>query len=130
MGFKVIFLKAITAYIMVLGIIAQSVNAVGAPCPMLVNLDQSTIGSQYTRMDHSNMDHSNIESPCHSKKDDNCCGEGNCPMNNATSGLISFHPIILKASVSHSIKTAETLDLILSKKTSSLYRPPISAYTL
>jgi hypothetical protein len=127
MGFKVNFLKAITAYIMVLGIIAQSINAVGAPCPTLSKLNSSLISISHTGMYHSNLEYSNIESPCRSKTDDNCCGEGNCPMNNATSGLISFQPVIFKASVFRSVRATETLNFILSEKTSSLYRPPISA---
>jgi hypothetical protein len=127
MGFKVNFLKAITAYIMVLGIIAQSINAVGAPCPTLSKLNSSPISISHAGIDHSNLEYSNIKSPCHSKTDDNCCGEGNCPMNNATSGLISFQPVIFKASVFRSVRATETLNFILSEKTSSLYRPPISA---
>jgi hypothetical protein len=138
MGFKVKFLKAITALVMVLGIIVQSVNAIGAPCPVLGKLGSSPMNIDSAGMDHSNMDHSamnhsstvktnNDTSPCNSETNKNCCDEDNCPMNNGAAGLLSLQTVVFNASISYSVKTTEKFKYILPKKTSSLYRPPISA---
>jgi hypothetical protein len=143
MGFKVKFLKAITALVMVLGIIVQSVNAVGAPCPMLSKLGSPSTSIDSADMDHSNMDHSNMDHSGmnhsstvktnndgisnYSETNENCCEEDNCPMNNGASGLLSLQSVVVNTSISYSIKTIEKIKFILPKKTSSLYRPPISA---
>jgi hypothetical protein len=119
-GFKVKYLKTITAYLMVLGIFAQSINAVSAPCLML----DAAYSPSATNMD----------SPCHTDaapedaapKDD-CCGEGNCPMNNATCGLLSLQSVIFKAPITRSVTTTEVQSFLLPTITSSLYRPPIFA---
>jgi hypothetical protein len=138
MGFKVKFLKAITALVMVLGIIVQSVNAVGAPCPMLSKLGSPSTSIDSADMDHSNMDHSGMNHSStvktnndgisnYSETNENCCEEDNCPMNNGASGLLSLQSVVFNTSISYSIKTIEKIKFILPKKTSSLYRPPISA---
>ncbi|MFT7108965.1 MAG: hypothetical protein ACI843_000621 [Psychrobacter glaciei] len=138
MGFKVKFLKAITALVMVLGIIVQSVNAVGAPCPMLSKLGSPSTSIDSADMDHSNMDHSGMNHSStvktnndgisnYSETNENCCEEDNCPMNNGASGLLSLQSVVVNTSISYSIKTIEKIKFILPKKTSSLYRPPISA---
>ena len=143
MGFKVKFLKAITALVMVLGIIVQSVNAVGAPCPMLSKLGSPSTSLDSVDMDHSNMDHSGMNHSSmnhsstvktnndgisnYSETNENCCEEDNCPMNNGASGLLSLQSVVVNTSISYSIKTIEKIKFILPKKTSSLYRPPISA---
>jgi hypothetical protein len=133
MGFNVKFLKAITALVMVLGIIVQSVNAVGAPCPILSKLGSSPMNTGSAGMNNSNVDASpcysqtNDDSSSYSKDDDNCCDEDNCPMNNGATGLLSLQSVVFNTSISYSVKTTEKIKFILPQKPSSLYRPPISA---
>jgi hypothetical protein len=124
-GFKVKYLKTITAYLMVLGIFAQAVNAVSAPCPIL--------DAAYSPM-AGPINPTSIDSPCHNDaapKDtapkDDCCGEGNCPMNHATCGLLSLQSVMFKAPITRSVTTTEAQSFILPTINSSLYRPPIFA---
>jgi hypothetical protein len=129
-GFKVKYLKTITVYLMVLGIFAQAINAVSAPCPMVDAVYSPMAGP---------MNLTSMDSPCHTDavpegpapedaapKDD-CCGEGNCPMNHATCGLLSLQSVMFKAPITRSVTTTETQLFILATISSSLYRPPIFA---
>ena len=113
---------------MVLSIIAQAVNAVSAPCPML--------DTGMSKADHATMMHM----PAHdmtamnhptsmldtTPSDSNCCGDESCPMNSYVMGFNLVQPVLAYTSIITHIESIEGPLLYLSLSSASLYRPPIS----
>ena len=124
----------------ILSMLAQSVYALSAPCPMLHELTQTSLhDSGHAAMDHDMMNHQTINHrnvdhasvPDHSgmgmsSSSDTCCGDGTCPMNACASAVLLHQPIMVSAVHADTIKAISIASNYLSVQTNHLYRPPIS----
>jgi hypothetical protein len=117
---------------MALSIIAQAVNAVSAPCPMLdaamdhTNHQMMMSGQQPSSHDMTTMNHSG-ENTDESPKMENCCGDESCPMNTFVIGFVFPQPVLLHNTNVSRITNIERAQSYLSLSSASLYRPPIFA---
>ncbi len=113
---------------MALSIIAQAVNAVSAPCPML---DAAVSSTEHDMMDMPghNMAAMNHSAPMtdESPNMENCCGDASCPMNTYVTGFSFAQPRLSHDTLITHIRNIERVQLYLSLSPASLYRPPIFA---
>lgn len=125
-------LKFLTVCFMALSIIAQAVNAVSAPCPMLdaamthSGHQMMMPGPQTSNHDMTAMNHLG-ESTDESPKMENCCGDESCPMNTFVTGFSFTQPALSHNTNVSRISNIERAQSYLSLSPASLYRPPIFA---
>lgn len=126
-------IKVITVCFMALSIIAQAVNAVSAPCPMLhaAAVTPSINDTQHMMMDMPNHDMSKMEHTLNGATQDanieNCCSDESCPMNSSVTGFIFSQPLLSHSDSISLMESSERVPLTLSLSIASLYRPPIFA---
>lgn len=111
--------------------LAQSVYALSAPCPMLHDhastaantLDQSDHHMNHGDMDHSGMNHSSM---MEMTETDTCCGDETCPMNTCVSAVLIQTDAVTTAIQVDFLQPNPYRSSYLSVQSNNLYRPPIS----
>lgn len=124
------YIKYMTVCLIALSFIAQTVNAVSTPCPMLSESDKVTISAEIMQDDSA--------SPCHESNTDNlkdkqnsdsqsCCGEASCPMNFSMTGILFNHLNLTPSLATASLYISPRPSNYRSAPFNLLYRPPITA---
>ena len=133
-------MKMIAACFSILTMLSQSVYALSAPCPMMSDLMNDSMGRSMMNhsMDHSDMNHASMD---HSMMDqssdhmnnqladmeaDSCCGEDSCPMNTCGSAVLYNAGIMKSSNIADHAYEIHYSSHYNSVQSNNLYRPPIS----